>query len=334
MIAVVFEDRDTCLTGALIAAGSLRLHCPDLKIVLWAPGLVDDLGAWGDGLGIALRGDRPPLEGWNIKPGVLLELLQYEPVVYWLDSDILVTSDVRACLPNDPDIFIGTQDTSWGQRPGSAERRTAWGLPLGRDLADTVNTGFLRVSRAHIPLLTGWGAMLASDVYQDAQRRPVTERPLHLLGDQEALTALLGSRSERAQQVHLLSRGWDIAQCFGPDGFTWRERLTASRHGHVPPLIHAMGMKPWIHPRRHGLRAWYDRLHLYLSPYVDLACQQPDVVEAAGWSPRGSRLGRIYKGLVRDPLLQELPLCLIDAIVRGARRRWGIGRFQVDDQVP
>ena len=94
--AVVYEDRPACVTGAKIAVASLRLHCPDLEVLLWSPGHTDELSRWAEDRGIELRGDRPDLQGWNVKPGILLDLLDRHETVYWLDSDVLVTGDVRS----------------------------------------------------------------------------------------------------------------------------------------------------------------------------------------------------------------------------------------------
>lgn len=324
--AVVYEDRALCLVGAMIAAASLRQQCPDLAVLLWAPGHVSELEQWAATRSITLRGDRPVLQGWNVKPGVLQDLLKDNDVVYWLDSDVLVTSDPRKVIPADPDIFVATEDTSWGQSPGSAVRCAAWGMSPGRDLAVTVNTGFMRVSAQHHRLLGKWLELLASSVYQDAQGLDVMQRPLHLIGDQEVLTALLGSHECLDEPMHLLTRGWDIAQCFGPDGFTCRERLRAVRLGHTPPLIHAMGMKPWLPPSGRGLRARYDRLHCDLHPYTALA-RRNGTAAAAGWFPPEGRPTRLLMLIMRSPLLHELPLSAVDFLVRSVRRRVGIGRF-------
>ena len=328
-VAVVYEDRPSCLVGAMIATAGLRRHCPELPVVLWTPGRPRaDTTRWAREHGIDLRYDQPPLQGWNVKPAVLLELLRTHEIVHWVDSDIVVTGSLNQALPADPDVLVTTEDTAWGQRPGSASRRPGWGLAEGRDLPVTANTGYLRVARLHRPVLASWMDMLSSAAYQEAQRREAMDRPLHMLGDQDAFTALLGSVACVNVPVHLLHRGWDIAQCFGPDGFTWRERLRAVRGKHTPPLIHAMGSKPWLEPPGSGPRAAYSRLHGELSPYTALAVQS-GFAAAVGWTPEPSPAVWVLQRVFRQPLLLELPLCAVDALVRAVRRRAGIARLDV-----
>ena len=87
--------------------------------------------------------------------------------------------------------------------------------------------------------------MLSHPAYLKAQAQPWYERPLHMIGDQEVLTGLLGSVDFQETSIRLLRRGTDIAQCFGPAGFTPVERLR-SMIGHRPAFVHAMGPKPWL----------------------------------------------------------------------------------------
>jgi hypothetical protein len=118
------------------------------------------------------------------------------------------------------------------------------------------------VDRTHIELLEVWKQLLESPAYLEAQASPWKSRPWHMKGDQDALTALLGSRRFADIRFKLLRNGRDIAHCFEADGYSFRARL-AHAFRPLPQLLHAQGVKPW--------RAWHDGgkpLSLVLSPFV------------------------------------------------------------------
>ena len=137
----------------------------------------------------------------------------------WLDSDILVTRPLPRILPEAP---AGTLVAAEEPRPlkprNEPHRAIAWGLEIARRLPATVNTGILRVTPSHLELLRQWSAMLDDPMYRAAQRLAWRERPTHLLGDQDALEALLCSPRGVDVPVELLRRGSVIAQCKGPSG--------------------------------------------------------------------------------------------------------------------
>ena len=274
---------------------------------------------------------------WNVKPRILLWTLELgHPQVVWLDADVVLAGDFRHRLPVDERVFVGAEEFAWGQLPGSGARLPAWGLPPGRQLDRTVNTGVIRVGLQHRDVLEDWAALLVRRDYRDAQGVHATQRPLQLVGNQDALTALLGSAPYADLPLHLLRSGRDIAQCAGPSGFTPAERLASLRHG-LPPLLHAVGVKPWQHGaawrydggRVHRLRAAYEDLHSRLSPYTVVArtlSEQAGVLTQA-YAPRNGaertllRLGR------RWPEAPELPIAIVDSRVRRLRKRLAIGRF-------
>src|SRR5262249_42411418 len=146
--------------------------------------------------------------------------------VIWVDSDIVVHHDVITQLVDQSEeMLCATQETYWGQRQGGIERTVAWGLRPGRDMPFTINSGVLRVTAKHIQLLQAWQKLLGHPVYIRAQALPWQKRPLHMISDQEVLTALLGAEDFSHIPFALLERGVDIAQCFGPSGFTPWERI-------------------------------------------------------------------------------------------------------------
>ena len=151
----------------------------------------------------------------------------------------------------------------------AGKRARAWGFDVARKLPSTLNTCVIRLTPAHIPLLERWKELLEGEEYSLAQRRPWYERPVHMIGDQDVLTALLSSPEFATLPLVYLRRGSDIVQYFGPPGYTTLERLSDLRTG-LPPFVHEQGGgKPWHLDggRPDGLRSAIDRLYSELSPY-------------------------------------------------------------------
>jgi hypothetical protein len=213
------------------------------------------------------------------------------------------------------------------QNQGSAQRTENWGLPMGRVLPTTVNSGIVRATTAHRPLLAAWDRLLAHPLYLQAQAQAWYTRPPHMLGDQDVLTALLGSAHFSDVPLQLLRRGRDIAQCFGPAGFTVGERLASLAHG-APALIHAMGPKPWAPAKGTGgglaarIGTTYRRMDAELSPYARAAAELQDRLGApARWTSPSTPLARAMAALAgRHIALQGLPLAAIDQIARRLKR--------------
>jgi hypothetical protein len=335
---LVFDSRPEAQIGVRLAVASLRRHLPDAQVWVAVPTASPPLLAWlRDQPNVVVR-ESGHLAGmrWDAKPTLLLEALAEVPEVHWFDSDIVATADLRALLLGDPEeVFVATEETRYGQAQGGTHRTAAWGLPVGRAMPVTINTGIVRATRHHVDLLEAWRGMLAAPMFVDAQARPWNERALHVLSDQEVLTALLGSVEHADVRLRLLRRGTDIAQCFGPAGYTPTERLRAR---HLPPLVHAMGRKPWNVPDPHAepsrsgrLRARYDRAHCELEPYGWVADGYADAVaDDLSWTRSRHGTAWVLAALTHDhPVYRELPLAVVDATVRSARRRLSIGRFEV-----
>ena len=343
VLVTVFEDRSDAFPGVQLALAGLRRHLPGVPVELIRPGVTGAERRWLDARpGVSLVDRSFDARGWDAKPAVLLAALEHAEDVVWWDSDLLATADLAPVLPAaPPDGLVATEETFWGQEQGTGHRSRAWGLTTSRVLPTTVNTALLRVGPRHRPLLRAWQDLLASPTYRAAQARPAEQRPLHLLGDQEVLTALLESRRFAGERLHLLRRGATVAQCFGPAGFTVAERVRALAHGSGPSIVHAMGVKPWTVlpwppggglPRSRETAPWrrfYARLHAELSPYTVAAAQYRDELSDPAWvdshSPWAARarLGRRRNPVVADELL----LAAADSAVRRARRSLGIGRF-------
>jgi hypothetical protein len=348
MIVCVHEDRAEYLVGLKLTVLSLVRHCPDLPIIISCPHPPDSFRSWVAALPNTQLMADPNLAGlsWNVKPTLLLRCLnEGHHDVIWIDTDILIDRDFRSRLAHlDDKTLVVTQEVYWGQQQGGNHRTVAWGLEPGRTLPATVNSGVVRVTQEHTKLLQAWRTMLNHPAYRQAQLQPYYERPLHMLTDQEVLTALLGATEFSHIPVEMLERGVDIAQCFGPAGYTPAERLYNLCTLRLPAFIHSMGRKPWERassprevwssgePLLRRLRKYYDYIHLELSPYTSIACEYRELLgEEATWMERKSTPARLLATLsAGHPTLQGFLLALFDAGVRYARRWIGIGRYRFD----
>lgn len=342
-IVCIHEDRPSCIPGAKLTALSMRDHYPQLEVVISCPDPEPAFAAWIERQpGIRLL-HTPELTncGFNIKARLLLRQLDegYDNVL-WVDSDIVAIRPLATRLDaHAPDVFVATEETYWGQQQGGTKRTTDWGLTPGREMPATVNSGILRVTEQHRGLLNAWQQMLAHPTYRAVQKMPWYERPLHMITDQEVLTGLLGSKQFADVPLMLLQRGRDIAQCFGPSGFTPLERLRCMT-AELPAFVHAMGPKPWDRsallsvngeePAMLKLRRYYENVALELSPYLALAPRYREALGAdAGWMERRSFVARLGSTLTGNhPVLQGMPLAVFDSTVRLLRRELGLGRIQ------
>jgi len=345
MVVCVHEDRLANLTGLKLTILSLTRHCPGLPILVSSPGVDEGTRDWLARMPHVQQIAETGLggKGWSIKPDILLHCLEHgHRDVTWIDADILVTRDIRPLLAAlDDRTMLVSEEVYFGQRQGSYHRTLAWGLQPARKLRTTINSGLLRVTPEHVPLLRIWRRMMQDPAYLQAQRSPHHARPLHLLSDQEVLTALLGSTLAADVPLHMLRRGHDVAQCFGPAGYTPLERLAGLRRG-LPTFIHAMGRKPWDrqaspHDARSPrsllarLRRRYEHLHAELSPYTCEARRYRDDLspQETAWLTPVSMIGRVMTATAAGhPTMTEFPLAAFDAVIRHARRGLGIGRYR------
>jgi fermentation-respiration switch protein FrsA (DUF1100 family) len=325
---VLYEDRPSAWVGLKLAVLSLSDQVPGARIVARAPHASPELRAWfAQRPGVTLDDtELAGARGWDVKPRVLLEALRSSTSAAWLDTDVIVAGDLEGLLAGVPaQTLVATEETHWGRAQGGVHRTVAWGLAPGRPLPVTINTGFLRVHASHTPLLEAWRDLLADPRYVAAQAKPYAQRPRHLFGDQDVLTALMASAEFSDLDLRLLAQGTEIAQCFGASGYTAAQRLKAvvTRAG-LPVLIHAMNVKPWTpHPRSGSplqrIRSTYRRLHGRLTPYTAVASRYAEALdEPAPW------LGKPRSAPVA--ILQELPLATVEQITKLTRRRLGFVR--------
>jgi hypothetical protein len=151
-----------------------------------------------------------------------------------------------------------------------------------------LNTAVVRVTRHHEALLRAWQSLLLTEPYLQEQTKPAIQRNQHMLGDQDAISALLASQEFSSIPVRRLIHSTEILQHHGAGAYGPAQRWLNLLYG-MPPLIHAMGtVKPWKMPDRpsllHSPRDYYERTYLELSPYVHGAREFRSALdEDAGW---------------------------------------------------
>lgn len=274
----IFDDRPEAETGIRLLIGSLKKANRSARLCVFFDPASQAFRHWIDTLSdVELRATPFPTGlGWDTKPHALIELLETgEDQVVWLDSDIIVTHDPEPLFANAPeDTLCITEDALWGSyEDAEGLRAKAWGFTVTRPFGHSLNTCVVRVTPAHLPLLKTWLACLNQSEYKCAQQTFWADRPDHLFGDQDVITALLTS-NYGAVPVQILRRGNEIIQAFGLKGYTLRERFGNLYNG-LPVFIHAQGFKPW---RRHRER-WIAQVYFDVSPYVLAALQNIDALD-------------------------------------------------------
>lgn len=350
IIVCIHEDRASHFIGLQLSILSLKKHSPELKISVSCPKATPDQLRW-----IKEQGDIKVLEfetrkdiGWNIKPNLLLHLLEsgYEQAI-WLDSDIIVNGNILSRLAQlDLNTFAAAEEPYWGQEQGNDLRTRAWGLKPYRVFSATINSGLIRATQCHIDIIKAWKEMLNHPLYLESQKIRGMARPLHMIGDQEVLTALLGATNFKDTPVHLIKRGINIAQCFGAGGYTVAERLSNFIKGRSPELFHAMGNKPWTKPPRapsiisgpgnipQRIRAYYEYVMLECTPYNVIAKMHiQSISNNKDWLNKNLFISRLicFFGF-NNASLTGLPLAIIDSFGKGLRRALKISRFAIDER--
>jgi hypothetical protein len=326
LIVCIAEDRKGFQPSIKLLILSIVEHCPTLKIYLIFPNADREFISWLSGHPqVVLRTTRlPTAYGVNVKPQAILHLLdESHDDILWVDSDIIVAGDVLKALANlHPQTLVLTEEALWtpyGDPDGMRARM--WGFKVGRVLPFALNTGVIRVTRQHHRLMVRWRELLESEPYRAAQAQNWHSRPLHMISDQDVLTALLASEEFANVPLRFLLRGKDIVQYFGPYGYTLRERLLHLA-GHRPAFIHSQGPKPWLWEKRKSKRRsarnyLYD-LYLELSPYTLVARKYRRALnEPTPWMATHSLAGATLRalGFWYAPLV-GLPVAALADVVR------------------
>jgi hypothetical protein len=329
------EDRKACEPCLKLLLLSLNRHCPDRQVRLFYPPAEEGFFTW------VRKYPQVHIEteklkggyGWNIKPHAIMYLLDagFEEVI-WIDSDVLVTSNILDKLSRlKSNTFVATDHTLSEERDDTNGRRARlWGLPVGRVLPSALNSGVLRVTREHYELMEDWWELLRSDDYQEFQKRKWAQRPVHMLGDQDVLTALLTSKKYSEIPLYVLARGKHILQFDGIWGYTVPERLR-NLLGDGPAFIHSAAGKPWSEqwPQQiRGVRELVKWLYLDVSPYTLKALPYKHELECdTKWMQPHFRLSRFLRilGLGRAELT-GLPMAVFADFARIVKWMWNLGR--------
>jgi lipopolysaccharide biosynthesis glycosyltransferase len=247
--------------------------------------------------------------------------------VIWIDSDVLVTRDIRPLFHAlDEAVFVAADHTHARDRhDGAALRAQLWQLSVGRVLPTALNSGVLRVTRRHYRLMERWWDLLQSDVYQSCQQKEWRKRPIHMLGDQDVLTALLTSTEFAQIPLRTLRRGKHIVQFDGIWGYTTAER-TRNLLGDGPTFIHSIGGKPWVvrweSERPNQLSEYVKMVYLDMSPYTLSSVKFSQVLGCdTNWMRAHYKLSSILRLLaMHHPALTGLPMAMFADIARFIKR--------------
>jgi hypothetical protein len=314
---VSYEDRESHCVGLKLLVLSLERHCPDSPVDITVARAGAQLTDWFKKRRARLRTGKIGGAGYNVKPTLLRRALEEGATeAIWLDSDIIVTGDPgqlwRGCPPNTIAVaeeFLGAPNQ------GGDLRTQAWNLPVGRELPSTTNSCVVRVTPAHLHLLRAWEDLLDSDEYKNAQSRKWDQRPPHLMGDQDALSALLGSELFGEIPIRWIRRGSEVAHCFEGRGYILHQRLSNMIAGRTPLLLHGQGPKPW-----HPVSPSPGRLHLEVSPYTLAAFTYLDLLgEDTKWAERASIRAKLLRSIFRRHLTATGILPAVAAELRDMR---------------
>jgi lipopolysaccharide biosynthesis glycosyltransferase len=331
-IICVNEDREAWEPSLRVVLASLGLHCPGMAISLFYPFANQAFRRWlsaypqvrleADGLRNGY--------GWNVKPQAIMRLLDagFDEVI-WIDSDVFVTRDIRPLFHGlDEAVFVATEATcSLGRydHDGAGRRAQLWQFSVGRVFPASLNSGVLRVTRRHYPLMKRWWELLQSDGYQSCQQKEWRKRPIHMQGDQDVLTALLTSTEFAHVPLKVLRRSKHIVQFDGVWGYSTAERLR-NLLGDGPTFIHSMGCKPWVtrwkSERRNHLTEYLKMVYLDVSPYtLSSAKFKEDLGCDTNWMCAHYKFSAILRSLaMQHPALTGLPMAVFLDIARFIKR--------------
>jgi hypothetical protein len=319
IVICVAEDRKAYEPALRLLLTSLCRYSTNIQVTVFYPAADQAFLDWARSLAGKIAVRAAPISGaygWNVKPYALLQLLnEGNHEVIWLDSDILTTKDICPTFSGlSSNVIVATEEALWFHNEGDAVRARRWGFPVKRKFSFPLNTAVLRVTQDHIPLLAKWKSLLELPIYKQVQQLPLAERPLHMVGDQDVLTALLSSEEFHTIPVRILYRGTGIIQYLWVLGFTVAERIGCIAKG-MPPFIHSQGAhKPWLPrdgtvPKNLRLRMCF--AYEDMSPYIVIAEKlAPDLT--CHWPRPRSRFSFIFRKLgLEKPALVGLPLAIL-----------------------
>ena len=319
------EDRQAFEPALRILLTSIGRHAPGVQVCVFAPNASDAFITWSAALKtveIIRRKANEMASNYDVKPFAMLELFDrgYENVL-WIDSDIL------ACRPflelfealRAGRFVIADEAKLNISKPDTRQWATLWGLRPGRAFHWVLNSGVVGASVQHRGIIETWRDLLLNAEYRAAQAADWSERPYHMLGDQEVLTSVLSGEATMAVDIHILRRGRDIIQFQGSCGYTVGERV---RHivGQTPMFVHSMGFRPWLPPssgETESVRTAFRDLYQHATPYLMIARRYSSALVDDGWLRPRSRAVRWVRlaGAYWYPLV-GLPFAIASDIVR------------------
>jgi hypothetical protein len=304
MRAILYEDRSSDVVAVKILVSSIVRHSPTVDIDVTLPcASAADQRWFARQPRVQLRTTKDDLHctKYDVKPSVLKRGLAEgaDPSV-WIDSDIVVVGDFRPLFDGvSPSALSVSEEPLGVPHQGGTSRTTNAGFTVGRPMRVTANSCVTRVTKEHLPLLEAWEQRLRQPDYLAAQALPLPERPHWFVGDQDILTALLGSDRFAQVPIHWLKRGRDVAHCFqgGGIGYNVLERAVNAATRHVPTFAHSCGDRPWRPPD--GKQT----LHLETSPYtLAAATYEREVEEPLPWTRPSLPAARALRLLFADGL--------------------------------
>ena len=242
-----FESRTENLVGLKLLACSFMKHSESKLTVFLPASLVHEFKHWAErtGSNATVSEFRSDVTGWSVKPHICLHmLLEGHTCPTWVDADIMLVRDPEALWPTKAaDELVVTEDPAL-VFDRSCERARVWGLSPGRELAYTVNTSVLRFGPSHRELISEWCDLTLRTEFVEAQRLPFSQRPAHLLGDQDLLEGLLVSEKYCDVPVRVLRSGAEIVHDFRCGDYRIRDRFRNALWDRSY-FVHGQGIKPW-----------------------------------------------------------------------------------------
>lgn len=343
----IAEDRAAHEPSLKLLLLSLNAHCPGMEINLFYPAGGRKFLAWVEKYPqVRLQtNDLTRGIGWNIKPQAIIRLIEqgFDEVI-WIDSDVIVTRNVAPIFSGIGRQVFVISDQGRDYNALNAVRARLWGLPVGRVLPFELNSGVLRATKDHYPLVQRWWELIQSKHYQQFQQKVgwAADGPIHMKGDQDVLTALLVSTEFSHVPVHLLRTGRNIVLFDGIFGYSVVARIRSLLRG-SPPFIHVPGFKPWLAKwrleRPISLKDYIEHVYFDVSPYKLSALRFRDELECeTGWMELHYALSRILlvAGMGCQPLV-GLPIAALGDLVRLGRFTFNWRRAQpafISEQPP
>ncbi len=323
------EDRPRGEIGVKLLILSLAEHCSHPQAVLFLPDPTDGFRLWLKSFPWAeLRTER--LRGAGscvVKPSALLHLLEQGlPNVVWLDTDLLALRDPRPLFDAmDADTVGMAEEIRSAPHQGTECRTRGWGMEVGRTLPFTLSSCILRMTSRHMDLIREWRRLMESDDFTRHLEVPMPVRPIHAMGDQDVLNALLGSRKWAEFPLKVFRLGDALAHCGGAMTYSVGERL-----GHLlgakPVFLHSLSSKPWqlLDPdwTFGGTNRRYRELMQEISPYL-MSCRRyrDKLDDPCRWMDHRTPLGTCLRWMgFGNRALTGLPLALAAECARRIRR--------------